>query len=99
LHTVIRNYWLKKIKIAWRERSVIWLSGVRRVAKNFLSRSLSEVEYFDCGLPRTCRMMEDPKAFLDDLRGTMVVLDEIHLLGNPSQLLKIAADHRIHYRS
>lgn len=37
--------------------------------------------------------MEDPQLFLDDLRGRHVVLDEIHRLGNPSELLKIAADH------
>lgn len=90
---VIRKYWLKKIDIAWRARSVIWLSGVRRVGKTFLSRSLPDVEYFDCELPRTRRMMEDPEAFLGEVRGEKVVLDEIHRLGNPSQLLKIAADH------
>jgi len=37
--------------------------------------------------------MEDPEAFLQSLRGKRVVLDEIHGLRNPSQLLKIAADH------
>jgi hypothetical protein len=37
--------------------------------------------------------MEDPQAFLDGLRGRRVVLDEVHRLGNPSELLKIAADH------
>lgn len=38
-------------------------------------------------------MMEDPESFLDDLKGKTIVLDEIHRLGNPSELLKIAADH------
>lgn len=37
--------------------------------------------------------MEDPEAFLQSLRGKRVVLDEIHRLRSPSQLLKIAADH------
>ena len=37
--------------------------------------------------------MEDPQAFLDGLRGQRIVLDEIHRLGNPSEILKIAADH------
>jgi predicted AAA+ superfamily ATPase len=37
--------------------------------------------------------MEDPEAFLQDHRGRRIVLDEILRLGNPSQLLKIAADH------
>ena len=38
-------------------------------------------------------MMEDPQEFLDSLRGRRIVLDEIHRLANPSELLKIAADH------
>ena len=38
-------------------------------------------------------MMLDPQAFLEGLQGRRVVLDEIHRLGNPSELLKIAADH------
>jgi hypothetical protein len=38
-------------------------------------------------------MMEDPEGFLDGLRNKRLVLDEIHRLGNPSELLKIAADH------
>lgn len=37
--------------------------------------------------------MEDPEAFLAGQRGKRVVLDEIHRLVNPSELLKIAADH------
>ena len=37
--------------------------------------------------------MEDPQAFLENLRGHQVILDEIHRLDNPSELLKIAADH------
>jgi predicted AAA+ superfamily ATPase len=37
--------------------------------------------------------MDDPEAFLNDLRGRRVVLDEIHRLSSPSELLKIAADH------
>lgn len=37
--------------------------------------------------------MEDPEAFLDEHRGKRLVLDEIHRLDNPSELLKIAADH------
>ncbi|MDH3216114.1 MAG: ATP-binding protein [Candidatus Krumholzibacteria bacterium] len=90
---VNRQFWLKRIDLAWREKTVIWLSGVRRVGKTVLSSSLPNVEYFDCELPRVRRMMEDPEHFLEDLRGDRIVLDEIHRLQNPSQLLKIAADH------
>lgn len=38
-------------------------------------------------------MMEDPQSFLEDLRGRTMVLDEVHRLANPSEILKIAADH------
>lgn len=81
------------VESAWKEKPVVWLSGARRVGKTFLSKSLDKVEYFDCELPRTRRLMEDPEGFLKDLVGRRIVLDEIHRLSNPSELLKIAADH------
>jgi len=37
--------------------------------------------------------MEDPEGFLEGLQGRIIALDEIHRLPNPSELLKIAADH------
>lgn len=67
--------------------------GVRRVGKTVLCQSLPEVEYFDCELPRVRLGMQDPEAFLDKLHGKTIVLDEIHRLRRPSELLKIAADH------
>jgi len=81
------------IDSAWREKSVVWLSGVRRVGKTVLSQSLPSAEYFDCELPRTRRLMGDPEGFLNELKGQRIILDEIHRLPNPSELLKIAADH------
>jgi predicted AAA+ superfamily ATPase len=88
-----RKFWINLIENAWERRSVVWLAGVRRVGKTHLCRSLPEVEYFDCELPRTRRTMDDPEGFLESLRGKRIVLDEIHRLENPSELLKIAADH------
>ncbi len=90
---VQRHYWIDLIEQAWRKRSIVWLAGVRRVGKTYLCRSLPKTEYFDCELPRIRRMMQDPEGFLDDLRDERIVLDEIHRLDNPSELLKIAADH------
>jgi hypothetical protein len=90
---VQRHFWKELIEQAWRERSVVWLAGVRRVGKTVLCQSLPDIEYFDCELPRTRRMIEDPQAFLDSLGDRRIVLDEIHRLSNPSELLKIAADH------
>ena len=71
----------------------MWLPGVRRVGKTTLCRSLAEVEYFDCELPRTRRLLEDPEDFLASVRGRRIVLDEIHRLANPAEVLKVAADH------
>jgi len=88
-----RRFWLKFIEGLWDQRSVLWLSGVRRVGKTCLCQSLSDIAYFDCELPRTRREMEDPEAFLESYKGKRIILDEIHRLGNPSELLKIAADH------
>jgi predicted AAA+ superfamily ATPase len=93
IRIVERHFWLDRIDAAWKRRSVLWLSGVRRVGKTVLCQSLPGIEYFDCELPRVRRMMEDPEGFLDSLRKKRIVLDEIHRLGNPSELLKIAADH------
>lgn len=87
------GYWIERVTKAWERRSVLWLAGVRRVGKTFLCQSLDGVEYFDCELPRTRRAMEDPESFLGELRGRRIVLDEVHRLSNPSELLKIAADH------
>jgi predicted AAA+ superfamily ATPase len=80
---VKRQFWLQKIETAWKRRSVLWLSGVRRVGKTFLCQSLKDIEYFDCELPRVRQMLEDSQGFLDGLKGRRIVLDEIHRLGNP----------------
>ena len=90
---ITRKFWQTLIKDLWKKRSVLWLSGVRRSGKTCLCQSLHDALYFDCELPRTRREMEDPESFLENLKGQKVVLDEIHRLGNPSELLKIAADH------
>lgn len=93
LETIKRHFWIELVEKAWSARSIVWLSGVRRIGKTCLSQSLENIEYFDCELPRIRRMMEDPQGFLDTLRKRRVVLDEIHRLSHPSELLKIAADH------
>ena len=90
---VKRQFWLNLIETAWERRSIVWLSGVRRVGKTCLCQTLPDIEYFDCELPRVRRLMEDPEGFLESINGKRIVLDEIHRLPNPSELLKIAADH------
>ena len=88
-----RRFWLGRIAAAWRSKTVVWLSGVRRAGKTVLARSLEGAEYLDCELPSVRRLLGQPEAFLSGRRRQTVVLDEVHRLANPSELLKIAADH------
>jgi hypothetical protein len=88
-----RDFWVDRIERAWERRSLVWLVGVRRAGKTILSQALDEVEYLDCELPSVRRALEDPEAFLRSMTGRRIVLDEVHRLPAPSELLKIAADH------
>jgi len=90
---VKRKFWINKIEKDWERRSVIWLAGVRRAGKTFLSRSLEKAEYFDCELVRVRNKVHDPEVFLKGVKGKRIILDEIHRLENPSELLKIASDY------
>lgn len=88
-----RRYWLEHLEALWEKRSVLWLSGTRRTGKTCICQSLPHSLYLDCELPSARRELADPEAFLAAQRGQRIVLDEIHRLPNPSELLKIAADH------
>ncbi len=88
-----RPFWEQMIEQAWKEKNIIWLMGVRRVGKTSLCRSISNIEYFDCEKPRVRQLLIDPEGFLESQNGKRIVLDEIHRLDNPSEILKIAADH------
>src|SRR5208282_1914967 len=88
-----RKLWETWIEHAWTEKSILWLAGVRRSGKTTLCQGLPGIEYFDCELASVRRMLGDPEAFLADHRDSRLVVDEIHRLDHPSELLKIAADH------
>jgi len=88
-----RPFWKKLIEQAWQERTIIWLMGVRRIGKTKLCQSFENIQYFDCERPRVRELMVDPEGFLDSQRGNIIALDEINRLDNPSEVLKIAADH------
>ena len=93
LHMVQRTFWIKEIQKRLSQKSILWLRGVRRSGKTFLCRSLENVEYFDCELPSHRRIFQDVESALGSLKEKTIVLDEIHRLHNPSELLKIAADY------
>ena len=90
---ILRGIWLERLATAWARRSVIWLSGVRRVGKTTLTQMIPEAEYLNCDLPSVQRRLRDPELFLDGLPpDALVILDEAHRLDDPSLLLKITAD-------
>lgn len=94
-----RSLWLDRVKQAWTQRSVVWLSGVRRVGKTTIARMLPEAVYLNCDLPSSVRALEDPELFLDaQAEEAVLVLDEVHRLEDPSRLLKIAADEYPHLK-
>ncbi|MCY4360701.1 MAG: ATP-binding protein [Gammaproteobacteria bacterium] len=94
-----RNIWLKQLQNGWSRRSIVWLSGVRRVGKTTLARMLPDAVYLNCDLPSVHRTLEAPELFLDSRDPDRVlILDEVHRLDDPSRLLKIAADEYPHLR-
>lgn len=88
-----RPLWKEAIEAEWARRPIVWLRGVRRVGKTTLAQSLDRVRYFDCELPGVRRRLDSPEGFLRHNRGARLVLDEVHRLAHPSEILKIAADH------
>jgi predicted AAA+ superfamily ATPase len=87
-----RPYWLGRIQEAWEKRSLVWLAGVRRTGKTTLAKALPKATFLNCDLPSVRKSLEDPESFLSSVETPLLILDEIHRLENPSQLLKIAAD-------
>jgi hypothetical protein len=94
-----RPLWLERVQQAWTRRSVVWLSGVRRVGKTTIARMLPDAVYLNCDLPSSVRALEDPELFLDaQAADAVLVFDEVHRIDDPSRLLKIAADEYPHLK-
>ena len=88
-----RPYWNSKLATLWGQKSIIWLSGVRRVGKTSLCRQMENGKYFNCDLPSVQRQLADPEFFFAQYhREDLLILDEVHRVADPAQLLKIAAD-------
>jgi predicted AAA+ superfamily ATPase len=88
-----RPFWTDRIEQAWKHRSLVWLTGVRRAGKTTLATGMPDIEYFDCDLASVRRDLVDAESFLRTVRGKRVVLDEVHRLRDPAEVLKVAADH------
>ncbi len=89
-----RSFWVQEVENALERTSIVWLAGVRRAGKTTLAKSLPGARYYDCELARVRSALEDPELFWRDQSADgVVILDEVHRLQNPSEVLKIAADH------
>jgi len=94
-----RPLWLERLHQAWAKRSIVWLSGVRRVGKTTIARMLPSAVHMNCDLPSVVRALEEPELFFENQTPeSILVLDEVHHLDDPSRLLKIAADEYPHYK-
>jgi predicted AAA+ superfamily ATPase len=90
---IYRKSWTTRLLEGWRHRPIVWLAGVRRTGKTTLARMLSPSVYLNCDLPSSIQRLEDPELFFGAIDpGTIVILDEVHRLADPSNVLKIAAD-------
>lgn len=89
---IARPVWIARLDAVWRQVSIAWLSGPRRIGKTSLATSLPKAELLDCDLPSVAERLRDPESFFRSVRAPLVVLDEIHQLDDPSRVLKIGAD-------
>lgn len=87
-----RPVWKQRLRAAWRQAPLVWLTGVRRVGKTVLAQSLGEGEFINCDLPSSAERLRDPESFFRSIKQPLVILDEVHQLPDPSRLLKIATD-------
>ena len=82
-----RTPWLERIGAAWSRRTVVWLSGVRRVGKTTLARMLPDAVYLSCDLPSVERTLADPELFLDgQAPGSTLIFDEVHRLAEATAI-------------
>jgi len=88
-----RPFWLDRIYESWNSRSIVWMSGARRVGKTTIAMMIPDAVYHNCDLPSVSRKLEDPEFYFNNLpRESTLIFDEVHKLNDPSTLLKIAAD-------
>ena len=87
-----RPFWMNRLAAAWKQTSIVWLTGPRRVGKTVLAKSFPDAEFLNCDLPGVAERLRDPESFFRSVRQRLVVFDEVHQLPDPSRLLKIGAD-------
>src|SRR6266567_285164 len=59
-----RPIWTERLRAAWKQASIVWLTGPRRVGKTVLAKSLPDAEFLNCDLPSVEERLRDPEKFL-----------------------------------
>ena len=77
---------------AKRGNATPWLTGVRRVGRTALVRSVPEAEFPNCDRPSMVERGRKPEHLFGLVKNLRVVLDEIHHFPNPRRFRKIAVD-------
>jgi hypothetical protein len=87
--------WLVGVRRIGKTTLVKSLSEAHKAGKNTENGIAHQsLLYYDCELKRNRDLIEsDVEKFWEEKENQIVILDEIHRLENPSEVLKIAADH------
>jgi predicted AAA+ superfamily ATPase len=87
--------WLVGVRRIGKTTLVKSLSEAHKAGKNAENGIAHQsLLYYDCELKRNRDLIEsDVEKFWEEKENQIVILDEIHRLENPSEVLKIAADH------
>lgn len=55
-----RPFWMERLTAAWKQASIVWLTGPRRVGKTVLAQCLPDAEFLNCDLPGVAERLFSP---------------------------------------
>ena len=97
---VMRRLALADLSAALADFPVVALLGPRQVGKTTLAMAIAEsqgadkVRYLDLESPADRARLTDAEAYLEDQRGRLVILDEIHRVPELFAVLRVLVDRR-----
>lgn len=97
---MIARHALADLRSALAEFPVVALLGPRQVGKTTLARGLARrlghrhTTYLDLEAPADRARLSDAEAYLDDQRGRLVILDEVHRTPALFEVLRVVVDRR-----
>lgn len=96
MHSYVDRKIVHKVSNCLDDYPVVALLGARQVGKSTLARkicdSLRDVVYLDLESPRDRNKLQDPEAFFDLNKGSLICLDEIQRVPNLFEVLRVVVD-------